>query len=447
MTKKKKAFIVTGGEQNTNALAFARTLMTITTKVLTFFFTRIAGWIAALFWIGIVSFVILRPDLALKADKSLFGTVEHWQTLTGGTADAGSMLRNLGWLLITAIGLPLLIWRTIVAAKQAKTGIKRTEQVARQIKIAREGQSADRYAKAAAMLSEDSLPVREAGIFALRELAIAEPEDYYFPVQDLLCSFMRDVGQQERKKAGMYRAEPDADTEAATPQQSLKLPACKSDVISALRAFSDLRTESNMKMEEKRKWRPNLEEANFNFFPGHSKPINLQRANLDQALFQRARLVQAQLQRASFRGANLEYAYLIAAQLKMANLLSAQLRGAILISAELQHADLNKAHLVEANFTDAKLQRADLRKADLRSSQLQGAILGGAKLQWADLRSSQVLMTNWDKVVDLTNARFSPPIWPEEDWPKGLQPSEIQQDAWGEYFTFIRAEPVSSDRN
>lgn len=391
-------------------------------------------WVLAGLWVLTIGTIILNPQFAQTYD--ILDTSAQWKEIAGNGVDPTALLRNLGWLLITAIGLPLLIWRTIVAAKQAKTGVQ-------QIKIAREGQSADRYAKAAAMLSEDSLPVREAGIFALRELAIAEPEDYYFPVQDLLCSFMRDVGQQDRKKAGMNRAKPDADTEAATTQEVLELPDCRSDVTTALRAFSDLRTESNMKMEEERKWRPNLQEANFNAFPGHSNPINLQRAELDSAQLMSADLNNANLQNADLYSAQLQYAELNYARLQRANLNNAGLQYAMLYRAQLQYSHLSSAQLQGADLTKAQLEETIFKYAQLEDTDLYLA-----QLKSADLRNSYFQTNNLKAAGDLTDAKLSPPVWKQSEWPEGYQPTEVLGKASESgYFTFVRAEPVSSDGN
>nr|WP_320142421.1 pentapeptide repeat-containing protein [uncultured Cohaesibacter sp.] len=351
-------------------------------KRLYFLVSNYWGWPVSFVWIGAVGFIILQPQIAQDWDK--IDTIAQWKQLTGGTTDPSSMLRNLGWLLITAVGLPLLIWRTFVAAKQAKTGIKRTEQVANQLELTRQGQSADRYVKAAAMLSDEKISVREAGIFALRQLAISDPDEYYFPVQDLFCSFMRAEGMRSRLEAG-------------NEEQPVRCKPCDSDVISALRAFSELRTVQNMEREEARDWEPNLRQCNFNRLPEHRKMINLEGANLQGTQFQ------------------------------MAFLMFANLQKAFLFQAELQDADLFHAQLQGADFTDAKLQ-----SCDLMSTQLQGA----------ELRNTCLDKGQLDKSADLTDAKFSLPIWPKENWPKGWQPSGILEDEWGgqEYFTFIRTE-------
>nr|WP_320141248.1 hypothetical protein [uncultured Cohaesibacter sp.] len=171
-----------------------------------------------------------------------------------GDKDHITSLRNLALILLGVIGLPLAIWRSTVAQQQ--------------IFVAQKGQYADRFAKAAAMLADDSLPVREAGIYALRELAMADPKGHYFQVQDLLCSFMRDAGKQaeEQEKENAQSAL------TLVPRQTLDEydpTPCTSDVNAALRAFSDLRTPKNKRREKDRGWEPNLQKVRLINFPDH----------------------------------------------------------------------------------------------------------------------------------------------------------------------------------
>nr|WP_321482358.1 pentapeptide repeat-containing protein [uncultured Cohaesibacter sp.] len=231
-------------------------------------------------------------------------------------------LRNLTLFLLGLIGLPLAIWRSTVAQQQ--------------IFVAQKGQYADRFAKAAAMLADESLPVREAGIFALRELAMADPKRHYFPVQDLLCSFMRDAARQAEEQE--KENEPSALTLVPHHKPEVDDPnPCTSDVIAALRAFSDLRTPKNKVREHYRDWVPDLQKVRLINFPGHSREIDLSNANLIRAQFQGAWLRRADLRKTLLHEANLQ--------------------GANLQGTRFQEAELQEAVLQRKELREAKLQR------------------------------------------------------------------------------------------
>lgn len=380
-----------------------------------------------------------------------------WETFS-------AIARNLGLLFLGAIGLPLAIWRSVLAHKQTnianrnaanaieqtKIANNNTANALEQTKVTRQGQHAERFAKAAAMLGDNKLPVREAGIFALQELAIADPEGYYFPVQNLLCSFMRDAGQQDREKAGMNRAKPDADAEADATQEVLELPACKSDVTSALCAFSDLRTPKNLKQEEDRGWQPDLHEVNLSKFPGHSRSINLhnaklsgaalERSNFHDAIFTDAILNSASFHRASLRDANLQKAILNYANLGKTILTNANLQGASFVFATLE-----KANIWIANFNTASLEEANLQETEIWHSDFQNANLRKANLDGAKFYSEKTEGTKFCE-TSIQNTKFSLPIWPREDWPKDSEPVEgLDSDCAMamllaqpiEYFTFV----------
>ena len=361
-------------------------------------FTRFIWWFIALAWIGLVSFIVLTPERASHFD--ILGTASQWRHISGPNADASTLLRNLGWLFITAIGLPVVVWRSVVAQKQAN--------------IAQMGQYADRFAKAVAMLGDEIMPVREAGIYALRELAISDPEGYYFSVQDLLCSFIRDAGSKERREyqtsLQSYKDQQTNEIPIGFPVSKLKkvptLSQCNSDVVAALRTLSDLRLNKNIKREKERDWKPDLKYANFSGFPGHNRPINLQSANLTGAIFSRA----------LFDDAKFCNAHLLDASFQSTCLCSASFEGATLL---------------RANFTDADLDFTSFKFAHLKSAKFDRAYLLTTIFQIDELIKANI-----------AGAWISPPIWPKENWPHGFKATKVKvgTNRWRknvEYFTFI----------
>jgi len=380
-----------------------------------------------IFWVLLVLIIILSPIFALKFD--ILGTVEQWSIIAGEDVNPSELLRNLGWLLITAIGLPLIIWRSMLAHRQTLNAIRQSD-------IAQQGQFADRYAKAAAMLSDENLPVREAAIFALQELAIADPEGHYFPVQDLLCSFMRDEGRkvlEAQEKSGKGVSEP---------------PPCQSDVIAALRALSDLRTYDNMKREEERNWRPDLQRINLAYFPGHSRSINLQRADLRQAQLKVSYLENSQLQEAILTDNKIYDTSLNSANLERANLFKAVLSNSDLSKAILNQANLEFTKLYNIILLEAVLYQVNLEASELRNTNFEGADLENANLMYIFREKTSFQATN------LSGAKFSIPVWPEKEWPQGYKPyystvdteteSEVLSDEY-QYFTFIPIDDNEED--
>nr|WP_321482728.1 pentapeptide repeat-containing protein [uncultured Cohaesibacter sp.] len=354
-------------------------------------------WLVALIWIGSVAFIILSPERA--SDFDIFETAAQWHNISGSSVDASTLLRNLGWLLITAIGLPVVIWRSFVAQSQAN--------------IAQMGQHADRFAKAASMLSDESRPVREAGIFALRELAIANSEGYYFSVQDLLCSFIRDAGTKDISSHQIavrkYNEQTLPNFPPAKYTEAPNLSICSSDIAAALRTFSDLRSSKNIKKERDRNWTPDLRNANFKQFHGHNKPINLQSANLGGAVF-----AEAVFEKAIFRNAHLPNANFRNTCLELANF-----QGALLHNVSFVDAYLYFANLRQAKLKGAKFERAVLHKALFEADELKKAAVAGA----------------W----------FPPPIWRREMWPGGLTATEtrVGNNRWRNNISYFSFAPSS----
>ncbi|WP_319568983.1 pentapeptide repeat-containing protein [Cohaesibacter marisflavi] len=172
--------------------------------------------------------------------------------------------------------------------------------IQKQVELAREGQLAERYARAAEMLSSDQRgELREAGILQLKALALTDTTgDYYFPVQNLLCTFIR---SRSRSYSHQY------DTSS-----SLK---------AAIRAISELRNEVGSKHDDQ--WRPQLGDANFRRFYESKIRINFKNADLFKSTF-----ATSNIENASFENANLFGSSLAATTFKNTNFTGAELKEA-----------------------------------------------------------------------------------------------------------------------
>ncbi|MBB3746994.1 uncharacterized protein YjbI with pentapeptide repeats [Rhizobium sp. BK591] len=113
------------------------------------------------------------------------------------------------------------------------------------------------------------------------------------------------------------------------------------------------------------------------------REASLDYANLEEAVFRRAKL-----QGAGLDGANLKGAILIEAKLQGASLYATDLEGAVLLSAKLYAATLTDAKLNGAILTLAKLQGAQLNRAEFNGAMLDPADIAGASLDGSDLRGA-----------------------------------------------------------
>ena len=99
-----------------------------------------------------------------------------WDSWRGPESD-GMAIRNLVLTMAAIAALPLAIWRSKVAERQAET--------------AQRGLLNERYQKGAEMLGSDVLTVRLAGIYALARLDREHSGIYHVQIINLLCAFVR----------------------------------------------------------------------------------------------------------------------------------------------------------------------------------------------------------------------------------------------------------------
>lgn len=253
-------------------------------------------------------------------------------------------MRYLVLMVAGCLALLLATWRSWLAHKQTR--------------LSEAGQNIDRYQKGAAMLGDARLSVRQAGILGLAELVDKDPRTYFAVVQPLLCSFVRDRSEEQRKDATSAVAETPQDKDGETTVEPMKITA---DCQTAATKISELHRAAGqwripLRWFDVRRflplwivpkpWRAPL-------FIGTVDSIDLHGANLGWADLGDADLSMANLDMADLTGANLVTANLIAAnlfgtKLSMVNLIGANLRGADLTHASLCNADLSEADLTAA---------------------------------------------------------------------------------------------------
>ena len=116
---------------------------------------------------------IITSGLVLLAIASVALTFVFWGWLGSNSAT----LRNVVLVAAAVAALPLALWRSRIAERQADT--------------AQRGLLNERYQKGAEMLGSDVLSVRLGGIYALQNLAEEHPGQYHVRVMRLFCAFLR----------------------------------------------------------------------------------------------------------------------------------------------------------------------------------------------------------------------------------------------------------------
>ena len=262
----------------------------------------LAGWLrhavrSAWFWITIWVVLVVGAVSVIS--------IMYWDWLS--IESNGSTIRNIVLVAAAMIALPLAIWRSIVAERQAKT--------------AQRGLLNERYQKGAEMLGSDILSVRLGGLYSLARLAREYPGGYHTQIMNLLCSFVRnppvDDGARDLKASGTQLRE---DVRAAmltiSARSEVQILAEKEEFYSLLDlSGADLHGISL------------LEATSLGSLGSSDLRSPISSANLEGASLSGANLSGATLLFSNLKGASLYCANLEGASLSGANLSGANLRG------------------------------------------------------------------------------------------------------------------------
>lgn len=362
-------------------------------------FTARDALIAGMF-LGVIGFGIA---MLITANLDVQWTWQYWGN-SDGTFDRSTIFRNFGLFALAAIGLVLAVWRSFLAHKQTNTANRQAEIANKQAKLAESGLQIDRYQKGAQMLESSELSVRIAGIFALRELAISDPDDTYFLVLDILYSFVREKSKERKQKS------------QPIPNHHNNFPA---DIQIALNSTNFLRETI-----------PNTA-AKYRHY--------VRAPDLSGAKLSGANLIRANLNGANFRDADLSCAMLANANLSYSDLYGSNIGDANLINANLSHSNLGEANLSGAHLRGANLSEAFLGRTNLSGTYLGNANLTGASLVETNLSGASLVRVNMPKAelvaANLSNADLAEisgskeakftGLWTYEETPPKLPPWEI----------------------
>ena len=188
----------------------------------------------------------------------------YWECLLGDTEHT----RNFILVVAAFIGLPLTLWRSIVADRQSKTAQQQSE-------TAQRGLLNERYQKGAEMLGGEKLSVRLGGIYALENLAREHAEDYHIQIVKLFCAFVRDENTRNKK-----------DNDAKSDEQQEERPKIREDVQAIMTALG----RRNNEQQEIEKQETSKGEILLNLVGAKLPGAMLHSANLSGALLKRADL-------------------------------------------------------------------------------------------------------------------------------------------------------------
>ena len=302
------------------------------------------------------------------------------QTAGSGLHESNSTtFRNMGLLIGAILAGVLAIWRSSVAERQANATHRQAIVAQTQANTAQESLRHDRYQRGAEMLGSELLPVRLAGISALRRLAADYPEEYHLQIMELFCAFARSPTGKEENLTW---------TTADLEKLSYDLSRYREDVQSVLTAIGT-RGERGKGLEAAAGFR-----------------LDLHGANLTHVL-----LENADLKGADLRDAKLPMFYARDVNLSKASLMSALLYRLTGAGINLSGADLGRANMAgmmaeNTNFSNAVLYGANLKEACLNGSDFSGAILGHHDLTTAQLEQADFSGVHISPGIELTQGQL-----------------------------------------
>jgi hypothetical protein len=318
----------------------------------------------------------IKGKIASAGHRAIRLVTEYWIfiALVGG-ALLSATLFSLGWdfwaertfkdgklyevksdrtrIIVVALAIPALtfaIWRTWTAHKQAKYAGEQARIAGENIKLVERGQNIERYSKAAQLLDSDRPAVRLAGIYALRELAISDPENSYALAMNLLAGYIRNTTERRDEISGPERTD--------------------SSVVSALEAISSIRAIAKSREFELRK--------NFK--------LDLRGVCLDQRQLNDLDLANVNLNGSSFHGLILEGCD-CRCDMWSASFTQTTFQDCLFNDVWLTYAALFNTEFVACDFTGARLGGDRWMNVTVEDCNLSGATIssGGAhyKRCWA----------------------------------------------------------------
>jgi len=245
--------------------------------------------------------------------------------------------------LFQALGLIMAGGAGVVGIYFTWLGLHQTrESTQKTLRLTAQGQITERFTHAIDQLGKTNdkderiEEIRLGGIYALERIAVEQPDDYHWPVTQVLAAYLR--------RYASWQGDPSKEIAPAADTTTVL------NVIGSRSRYYKAGENEQLMLHR-------TDFSNYHFPMG----AHLEGAVLVESHFENATLAEAQLKEADLRAAHLEGAYLDGADLSNADLRGAHLEGAYLWGADLTGADLRDAYLTATYLPGAKLQEVKIR--------------------------------------------------------------------------------------
>lgn len=256
---------------------------------------RIRGWgcgVRRLGWVrlgGLAALILVAAGLVTAIIEidfwSLAGFWEWMRSASDGGESNSETVRNVGLVIAAIIALPLAIWRSWVAGRQATAALRQASSAQRQADTAHQELLNARYQQGAEMLGSNILSVRLGGIYALRRLSEDHPEIYHIEIMRLFCAFARNPTGDAGSPAWQ-------DSRGRDPWEEIEGPQLREDVRAIMDAIR-FRATRAIDLEKTAGFFLDLSGANLqgaNFLGADLSGANLGRTHLKYAVLRNANL-------------------------------------------------------------------------------------------------------------------------------------------------------------
>ena len=364
-------------------------------------------------WLGplVVVIATLLVVLAIAAAFALL-----LSALFGGLLKVPGSSLGVGGVTVALIGAPFVIWRSIVAQKQAD--IAEQGLITDRINKAVEGLGAEKTViRDGEEWTEPNLEVRIGAIYALERISQDSSRDH-IQVMEILCAYIRqnapvssafEIDTDEILENAMKALQdPNKKKNGLRPRlggvrspidlPTKKIPFPRQDIQTAISAIGRNRTGCNEQAEnsEGRSSHLDLRRCNLQrveFGEGDYSNISFFGCALDAANFSECNLSHADIQQSSsnatwFHGANCE-------GLQMSD---SKIMGAIFTGANLFEAHLSGTLAVGAYFINAHAKNVDLYGADIRFALCWNTNFVGSHFINTDLKAANLKSSNCGRV-------------------------------------------------
>lgn len=344
------------------------------------------------------------------------------------------VVRNVGLAVAAVVGVPFLVWRSIVAQKQVD--VAEQGHITDRINKAVEGLGAEKtvsrvWHNVAFILKdvthtefegrEDSavipkgateieygrwevanrtkpnLEVRIGAIYALERIAQDSDRDH-IQVMEILCAYIRQNAPDtlaqplpEEWQNAFEASETDSNSMPSAhivQQWARSLPKPREDIQVTLTVLGR-RTLRQIALEGRRN-----AEGKWIGYRLDLRSTCLQNAHMSAGRFEHARFNHAQMQGVNLSQALTQAADLREAQMQGANLVKARMQGAVVLQVQMQGADLSEVRLSKTDLRGLRARAANLSNAELQEADLSHAKLQNAKIWKANLQLVKFVRSN-----------------------------------------------------